>query len=317
MRLWSGTPIPYAESSRQSRGPTVAGEMAPGADWIERCKPATPLPTAGAASADRARSTAPPAPRTRDEATLLSVIIPCYNEFRTILPLLERVQRVSLAKEIIIVDDGSTDGTRDLLTVLVAGLPGITVLLHPENRGKGAAVQTALAHATGEIVIIQDADLEYDPEDYHAVIAPICAGSTQIVYGSRNLRPNHYSYQSFYWGGRLVTWVTNLLYGVRLTDEATCYKAFARPVLQEVELCARGFDFCPEVTAKVLRRGYAIQEVPISYYARPREEGKKIRARDGFLAIWTLTRLRFARQRSANTAPYHRGTASSIVELRG
>ena len=225
---------------------------------------------------------------------ILSVIIPCYNEQRTILTILERVQAVAIAKEIIIVDDGSTDGTRELLAALVVDLPGITVLFHEGNRGKGAAVATGLARAIGRIVIIQDADLEYDPEEYGAVIAPILAGEAQVVYGSRNLQPNHYSYRSFYWGGRLVTLVANLLYGSRLTDEATCYKAFALPVIQGLHLVSAGFEFCPEVTAKVFRQGYAIREVPISYHARPREEGKKIRASDGLRAIWTLLKYRVA-----------------------
>ena len=253
-------------------------------------------------------TTAPTAPPTIDRsggippqattgAVTLSVIIPCFNEYRTILTILERVQRVALQKEIIVVDDGSTDGTRDLLSALVAGLPGITVIFHEVNRGKGAAIQTGLARATGEIVIIQDADLEYDPEDFHAVIAPILAGDKQVVYGSRNLRANHYSYRTFYWGGRLVTLVANILYGAKLTDEATCYKAFARPVIEGLQLESNGFDFCPEVTAKVLRSGQVIHEVPISYHARPREEGKKIRMRDGLQAIWILIRYRFTPQR--------------------
>lgn len=224
----------------------------------------------------------------------LSVIIPCYNEQRTILTILERVQAVSIAKEIIVVDDGSTDGTRELLAALVADLPGVTVLFHEGNRGKGAAVATGLARAIGRVVIIQDADLEYDPEEYGAVIAPILAGEAEVVYGSRNLQPNHYSYRSFYWGGRLVTLVANVLYGSRLTDEATCYKAFALPVIQGLHLESAGFEFCPEVTAKLLRQGYAIREVPISYHARPREEGKKIRASDGLRAIWTLLKYRVA-----------------------
>jgi len=259
---------------------------------------------------------APPLVRQAQQqvAVTLSVIIPCFNEHSTILSLIERVQRVALSKEIIIVDDGSTDGTRELLSALVEGLPGITVIFHQGNRGKGAAVQSGLAHATGEIVIIQDADLEYDPEDYHKVIAPILDGSTQVVYGSRNLQPNHYSYQSFYWGGRLVTLVVNLLYGVRLTDEATCYKAFARPIIQSFRLEAAGFDFCPEVTAKVLRRGYTIHEVPIHYRARPREEGKKIRMRDGLWAVWTLLKYRFIPLGAPAVAPATQHEANAVAD---
>jgi dolichol-phosphate mannosyltransferase len=242
---------------------------------------------------------------------ILSVIIPCYNEQRTILTIIERVQAVAIAKEIIVVDDGSTDGTRELLAALVADLPGITVLFHEGNRGKGASVATGLARAIGRVVIIQDADLEYDPQEYGAVIAPILAGEAQVVYGSRNLQPNHYSYRFFYWGGRLVTLVTNLLYGSRLTDEATCYKAFVLPVIQGLHLTSLGFEFCPEVTAKVLRQGYAIREVPISYHARPREEGKKIRASDGLRAIWTLLKYRVA----PAAAPAPARAAARTVEL--
>jgi glycosyltransferase involved in cell wall biosynthesis len=259
----------------------------------------------------------PPARRPVEAASAtLSVVIPCYNERDTILTLLERVQRVALSKEIIVVDDGSTDGTRELLAALVADLPGITVVFHDRNRGKGAAVQTGLARATGEIVIIQDADLEYDPEDYHAVIAPIQAGTAAVVYGSRNLMPNSYSYRTFYWGGRLVTLVANFLYGVWLTDEATCYKAFARPVIQGIQLTATGFDFCPEVTAKVLRRGYKIREVPIHYHARPREEGKKIKMRDGLWAIWTLVKYRFAPLTAQRPDPASRHEQDAIAEGR-
>jgi glycosyltransferase involved in cell wall biosynthesis len=244
------------------------------------------------------------------------VIIPCYNEQRTILTILERVQAVAITKEIIIVDDGSTDGTRELLAALVVDLPGITVLFHEGNRGKGAAVATGLARAIGRVVIIQDADLEYDPEEYGAVIAPILAGEAEVVYGSRNLQPNHYSYRVFYWGGRLVTLATNLLYGSRLTDEATCYKAFARPVIQGLHLESTGFEFCPEVTAKVLRQGYAIREVPISYHARPREEGKKIRASDGLRAIWTLLKYRLKPRTTAGRVDIARREAEIGAEAQ-
>ena len=230
----------------------------------------------------------------------LSVIIPCFNERSTILAILERVQQVDLsradlAREIIVVDDGSSDGTREILGSLNGQFRDVRVHFHARNRGKGAAVRTGLADATGEIVIIQDADLEYDPADYSAVIGPILDGRAAVVYGSRNLRPNHPSYLTFYWGGRLVTWVTNFLFGSRLTDEPTCYKALRRGLAQDLGLRASGFELCPELTAKVLRRGYRIQEVPISYRPRSRQQGKKIRARDGLIAIWTLLRYRLRR----------------------
>jgi dolichol-phosphate mannosyltransferase len=273
--------------------------------------------TISPAASAQATLRAPVAPREGTAEVDLSVIIPCYNECRTILAILERVQGSPIPKEIIVVDDGSTDGTRDLLRALVEGLPGITVLYHEANRGKGAAVATGLARATGRVVIIQDADLEYDPEEYGPIIAPILAGTAQVVYGSRILlRENHYSYRSFYWGGRLVTLVANLLYGSRLTDEATCYKAFTRPLLQGLRLEATGFEFCPEVTAKVLRLGYAIHEVPISYHARPREEGKKIRASDGLRAIWTLLKYRLAPRARVLPAPVTAGVAEIAAEAR-
>jgi glycosyltransferase involved in cell wall biosynthesis len=223
----------------------------------------------------------------------LSVIIPCFNERRTILSVLERVQRVDLEKEVIVVDDGSSDGTREILAQLDGRFPGVRVFFGERNRGKGAAIRAGLEQATGEIVIIQDADLEYDPEEYPTIVAPILAGQAQVVYGSRNMRRNPHHSFAFYWGGRLVTLVANLLYGSRLTDEATCYKAFLRPVIQRLNLNSTGFEFCPEVTAKVLRRGYAIREVPIAYHPRSHDQGKKIRARDGLLAIWTLLKYRF------------------------
>lgn len=223
----------------------------------------------------------------------LSVIIPCFNECSTILPLLARVRNVDLPKEIIVVDDGSSDGTREILSSLNGDASDLRVLFHDRNRGKGAAVRTGLEQATGEIVIIQDADLEYDPNDYHAIIAPIVEGRAQVVYGSRNVRRNRSSYLIFYWGGRLLTLVANMLYGARLTDEATCYKAFRRPILEGLQLESNGFELCSELTAKVLRSGHAIREVPISYHPRSREQGKKITARDGALGIWTLLKYRF------------------------
>jgi dolichol-phosphate mannosyltransferase len=244
----------------------------------------------------------------------LSVLIPCYNEQDTILTLLERVHRVDIAKEVIVIDDGSSDNTREILANLGGRFPGITVVFHDRNRGKGAAVRSGLERAVGDVVIIQDADLEYDPEDYRAVIAPIVEGRAQVVYGSRNLRPNHYSYRAYYWGGRLVTLVTNLLYRSRLTDEATCYKAFARPVICGLRLESSGFEFCPEVTAKVLRRGHAIHEVPIGYHARPREAGKKIRMRDGLWAISTLLKYRFVRiEGGRDELGWRAGTGNDVL----
>ncbi len=228
----------------------------------------------------------------------LSVIIPIYNEEATLKELVNRVEAVSLPKELILVNDGSTDGTVDILRRWeTEARPDMTIIHHPENRGKGAAIATGLAHATGDLVIIQDADLEYDPQDYHKLVAAFDAPTQKVVYGSRNLRRNPRSSFSFYWGGRLLSWVTNLLYGSRITDEATCYKVFRTEALREIGVESTGFEFCPEVTAKALRRGWHIREVPISYHPRLWDEGKKIRWYDGLIAIWWLVKYRFKRMK--------------------
>ncbi len=224
----------------------------------------------------------------------LSVIIPIYNEEATLAELVNRVESVSLEKELILVDDGSTDGTVDILRRWETDpLPNVTIIHHPENRGKGAAIATGLVHASGDLVIIQDADLEYDPQDYHKLVAAFDSPEQMVVYGSRNLRRNPRSSFSFYWGGRLLSWVTNWLYGSRITDEATCYKVFRTNALREIGVESTGFEFCPEVTAKALRRGWHIREVPISYHPRLWDEGKKIRWYDGLIAIWWLVKYRF------------------------
>lgn len=226
----------------------------------------------------------------------LSIIIPIYNEEATLEELVNRVEAVSLPKELILVDDGSTDGTVAILRRWeTAPRPNMTIIHHPENRGKGAAIATGLTHATGDLVIIQDADLEYNPQDYHKLVAAFDSPAQKVVYGSRNLRRNPRSSFSFYWGGRLLSWVTNLLYGSRITDEATCYKVFRTDALREIGVESTGFEFCPEVTAKALRRGWHIREVPISYHPRLWDEGKKIRWYDGLIAIWWLVKYRFKR----------------------
>ncbi|HEY3374552.1 MAG TPA: glycosyltransferase family 2 protein [Candidatus Aquicultor sp.] len=223
----------------------------------------------------------------------LSVIIPCYNEKGTISELLAKVQAVDIDKEIIVIDDGSTDSTRDIL----ASIPqssDITVIYHEKNKGKGAAIRTGIVHATGDLIIIQDADLEYDPNDYHALIGPFLNGSgVRVVYGSRLLKNNGRSYWRYFLGGKVVTLVTNLLYRTHITDEPTCYKVFRSDVLKSMDLKCNRFEFCPEVTAKVAKRQIKIHEVPIAYYPRKLEEGKKIGWRDGVEAITTLLKYRF------------------------
>ncbi len=221
----------------------------------------------------------------------LSVIMPVYNEKRTLPAILEKVCAVDIPKEVIVVDDGSTDGTTELLEGIGQKYPDVSVIHHETNRGKGAAIRTALKQVRGDVVVIQDGDLEYEPEDYHKLLAPIREGRAEVVYGSRVLGRGRKSYVRYYLGGRLLSFIVNWLYGAHITDEPTCYKAFTRKVLTEVNLESTRFEFCPEVTAKVLKLGYRIHEVPISYRPRRMQEGKKIRWKDGLVALWTLLRL--------------------------
>jgi glycosyltransferase involved in cell wall biosynthesis len=224
---------------------------------------------------------------------LLSVLVPVYNERATVEGLLARVVAVPVDKEIVVVNDGSRDGTREVLDELAKRMP-IRVIHHERNRGKGAAIRTALADARGEIVIIQDADLEYDPEDYPKLIAPIVRGETNVVYGSRYLAgDNPLPLTHFKIAVLALNAFANLLYGIHITDEATCYKVIRRTLIQSLPLRCERFEFCPEVTARVAKRGETIVEVPIRYHYRTRSQGKKIGWRDGFEAFWTLLRYRF------------------------
>jgi glycosyltransferase involved in cell wall biosynthesis len=220
----------------------------------------------------------------------LSVIIPVYNESRCVATLLEMVKRVPVPKEIIVVDDGSTDGTRETLLGLMHD-PQVHVIFHDRNRGKGAAIRTGIRHAVGEYIIIQDSDLEYDPADYPALLEPLKSGGANVVYGVRPDRPQRG--MSFFLGAKFLTWFTNFLYGCHIRDEATGYKVFRASLLKRIPLHGNRFEFCPEVTAKVCRMGERIQEVPISYDPRPKGAGKKIKWTDGLDAIWTLMRYRF------------------------
>lgn len=226
----------------------------------------------------------------------LSIIIPAYNEEATIGAVIEKVLSIGAVLEIVAVDDGSTDNTGNILDGLSKRQNGKVRVIHfPANRGKGSAIRAAIPHIRGEVVIIQDADLEYDPEDMLRVAAPIRAGSAQVVYGSRTLSENPRFKAAYYWGGRFLSMVTNILYGTHITDEPTCYKAFRADILKGMELKCTGFEFCPEVTAKIARAGYEIKEVPISYNPRSFKEGKKIRWRDGLTALYVLLKYRFLR----------------------
>ncbi|MEZ5990568.1 MAG: glycosyltransferase family 2 protein [Planctomycetota bacterium] len=226
----------------------------------------------------------------------LSVVVPVYNEIETLDAILDRVLALPVALEILAVDDGSRDGSRERLAERAAADPRVRALYQERNRGKGAAVRRGIQAATGAYVVIQDADLEYDPDDLLRMLEECDRTGTPVLYGSRRLTGRSPSAQNrFYWGGVLVSWTTNLLYGCHLTDEPTCYKMWRRELIQDIELVCDGFEFCPEVTAKVLRRGIRIPEIPISYRPRRIEEGKKIRTRDGFIALWTLLRFRFGR----------------------
>jgi len=233
---------------------------------------------------------------------VVSVIIPVYNESATLARVIRRVLAAPIRKEILIVDDGSTDGSAAIAADIAGHEPAVRFLRHRQNRGKGAAVRTGLGAARGDVFVIQDADLEYDPDDFPALFEPIFDGRAQVVYGSRIRGANRYSYARYYFGGRLLSLVTNLLYGVHITDEPTCYKAFTRRVLERIELRSEGFEFCPEFTAKVILAGFAIHEVPISYEPRTLKQGKKIRWTDGLIAIWTLVKLRFAGTESKHAA---------------
>ncbi len=223
---------------------------------------------------------------------LLSVIMPVYNERQTLPEILTRVRAVDLRKEIVVVDDGSTDGTRDLL--MEEGKKGdLKIVYHQANQGKGAAVRTGLDHASGDFIIIQDADLEYDPCDYPKLLQPLLEGQAQVVYGSRFLGSGETMFFLQALGNRLLTLLTNVLYGTALSDMETCYKAFRAEVIQSIPLRSWRFELEPEITAKLLKRGYHIHEVPISYQGREYHEGKKLTWRDGITALWTLIKYRF------------------------
>jgi glycosyltransferase involved in cell wall biosynthesis len=224
----------------------------------------------------------------------LSVVIPCYNEVNSVERVLRRVLAVGLADEIIVIDDGSTDGTRDRLKQIEAdGLPGVRIIFHEHNQGKGAAVRTGFAAASSDVLLIQDADFEYDPREYPLLLKPIEEGIASVVYGSRFLGGPRKAMN--FWNmvaNRTLTFVTNILYNAILSDMETCYKVFRADVVRELVIRAKRFEFEPEITAKVLKKGIRIYEVPISYNGREWHEGKKIKWTDAPIALWTLIKYR-------------------------
>lgn len=223
----------------------------------------------------------------------LSVIMPVFNEKKTIREIIAKVQAVPIEKELVIVDDASTDGTRDILKEY-ENTPGIKVYYHEKNKGKTGAIRTGIPHTTGEIISIQDGDLETDPNDFVALTEPIKKGEAQVVYGSRYLHRTEKSlYFAYKFGARFLSVVVNIMYGQNITDEATCYKVFRADILKQIPLTYDRFEFCPEVTAKVSKMGYKIKELPMNYYPRSFDEGKKMNWRDGIKALWVLIKFRF------------------------
>lgn len=227
---------------------------------------------------------------------VLSVLIPVYNEEQTICEIVDRVRSIDIPKEVVIVDDGSKDGTRDVLRDRIEGkFPDVRVFYHERNRGKGAAIRTAIEKSTGDIVLVQDADLEYDPADYHTLIAPIVAGKADVVFGSRFIGGGAHRVHLFWhrMGNGLLTLLSNMMTNLNLTDMEVCYKVFKADVIKKIRLRCNRFDFEPEITAKVAKAHCRIYEVPISYAGRDYEEGKKIGWRDGVVALWTIFKYRF------------------------
>lgn len=223
----------------------------------------------------------------------LSVIVPVYNEAKTVAKLIRQVQAIGLASEIILVDDGSTDGSQEILRSLISP-PAVQACFHEKNRGKGAAVRTGLLKATGDVILIQDADLEYNPQEYPALLEPIESGQADVVYGSRFLGAKRRV--TMFWhmvANNILTLTTNILYNSILSDMETGYKVFRSEILRGIPLHANRFDFEPEITAKVLKRKLRLFEVPISFNPREYIEGKKITLADAFFAVWTLIKYRF------------------------
>jgi glycosyltransferase involved in cell wall biosynthesis len=247
----------------------------------------------------------------------LSVIIPVYNEVQTVREILDRVRRVQIDKEIVVVDDFSTDGTRDLLARIEQQIPEVRVLFHERNMGKGRALRSGFAAARGDYVIVQDADLEYDPDDYPKLLRPLDKGLADVVYGSRFLSTEEHRVLYFWHslGNKFLTLLSNMATDLNLTDMETCYKVFRRELIQSIELEEDRFGFEPEVTCKVAKTGARVYEVGIAYHGRTYEEGKKIGMKDGFRALWCILKYRFKPlrlrqpQRAPEADPAVRGTS--------
>ncbi len=221
----------------------------------------------------------------------VSIIVPVYNEEKTLREIIRRLKQVPLDKEIIIVDDGSTDASRGILEEAVK--EGIRVLRLSRNLGKGAAIRSALPYVKGEVVVIQDADLEYNPAELPHLLQPILEGKAEVIYGSRFLKGRPKMRFLNFLANKILAWTATLLSGRRLSDEATCYKAFKTELLRSLNLRCKSFEFCPEVTAKIAKRKIPIREIPISYTPRTVKEGKKVKWKDGFIALYTLFKYRF------------------------
>jgi len=228
----------------------------------------------------------------------ISIIIPVFNEEKTIEEVLLKVNSAKIfdwEKEIMVVDDASTDKTLSILKKIKNDIP-FKLFIHGKNMGKGAAIRTALGFVEGDYVLIQDADLEYSPDEYEKLILPIKEKKSEIVFGSRNISPKQRGYFLNYWGGKFLTFVMNLFFGSSLTDINTCYKVFKSSILKEFNLKSSRFDFCEEVTARALKFGYKIIEVPISYFPRKIKDGKKLRWFDGLVGFFSILRLKFLKQ---------------------
>ena len=245
---------------------------------------------------------------------LLSVIVPCYNEAATIRQILALVREVELDKEIIVVDDHSSDHSYQLLQAEANDDPTLSIIRHPRNMGKGAAVRTGLRQARGEIVVIQDADLEYNPQDYYELVRPIVEGRVDVVFGSRFLGSHTGMYFWNALGNKGLTFLTNLLFDAWISDMETCYKVMRKDILRSLDLRSRDFRIEPEIAAKVLRQGHRVLEVPVSYVGRTYAEGKKIRKRDGFKAIFTLLRHRPWRRPAPVLEPIPQPVAYAALE---